>query len=52
MDEAGISYVLQSAQMGHEVPGMRGVYSHVSETMQTGLRTALQGLWLASPRQR
>ena len=52
MDEARISYVLQSAQMGHEVPGMRGVYSHVSAGMQTGLKVALQGLWETSLRQR
>jgi len=48
MDEAGLSYVLQSAQMGHEVPGMRGVYSHVSTSMLTGLKTAMQALWSAS----
>jgi integrase len=45
MDEAGISYILQSERMGHEVPGMRGVYSHVSPGMQKGLVDALQGLW-------
>lgn len=52
MDEAGISYVLQSRQMGHEVPGMRGVYAHVSPAMLTGLRNALQAHWLAALRQR
>jgi hypothetical protein len=30
MEEDGISDVLRSERMGHEVPGMRGVYSHVS----------------------
>jgi integrase len=52
MDEAGVSYVLQSHQMGHEVPGMRGVYGHVSPGMLSGLRTTLQGLWSASLSQR
>jgi integrase len=37
MDEAGISYVLQSERMGHEVPGMRGVYGHVSNAMRDEL---------------
>lgn len=45
MDEAGIPYPLQADRMGHEVPGMRGVYSHVSETMRTALRQALQAMW-------
>ncbi|WP_372493964.1 tyrosine-type recombinase/integrase [Salinispora arenicola] len=45
MDEVGTSYVLQSMQMGHEVPGMRGVYSHVSPRMRADLRAALQGAW-------
>ncbi|HEY8456523.1 MAG TPA: hypothetical protein VIL34_13090 [Actinopolymorphaceae bacterium] len=36
MDEAGIPYVLQSERMGHEVPGMRGVSSHISERMREG----------------
>lgn len=45
MDEAGTSYVLQSERMGHEVPGMRGVYSHISKRMRAGLVDALSGLW-------
>ena len=45
MDEVGTSYVLQSERMGHEVPGMRGVYSHISKRMRTGLVDALQELW-------
>lgn len=48
MDEAGISYVLQSERMGHEVPGMRGVYSHISPRMRASLVDALQELWEAS----
>jgi hypothetical protein len=45
MDEVGTSYILQSERMGHEAPGMRGVYGHISKRMRTGLVTALQGLW-------
>lgn len=52
MDEAGISYVLQSERMGHEVPGMRGVYSHISERMRKGLVTALQEFWEESLEER
>jgi hypothetical protein len=52
MDEADTSYVLQSQQMGHEVPGMRGVYSHVTPRMFNDLRAALQTRWVASLRER
>jgi hypothetical protein len=48
MDEANVSYVLQSERMGHEVPGMRGVYAHISPAMRAGLVTALQAMWEAS----
>ncbi|MEQ4209903.1 site-specific integrase [Actinopolymorpha sp. B9G3] len=52
MDEVGTSYVLQSERMGHEVPGMRGVYSHISTRMRTGLVDALQALWAESLEER
>jgi integrase len=42
MDEGRIADVLKSERMGHEVPGMRGVYSHVSTVMRAELTTALQ----------
>ncbi|GIF02337.1 tyrosine-type recombinase/integrase [Paractinoplanes rishiriensis] len=45
MDEAAIPYVLQSDRMGHVVPGMRGVYSHISGTMRAALVAALQRMW-------
>lgn len=48
LDEDGISYVAQSQQMGHEVPGMRGIYGHVTERMLTEVREALQRRWVAS----
>jgi hypothetical protein len=45
MDEAGIPYVLQSERMGHEVPGIRGVYSHVSPAMRAELMANLEERW-------
>jgi hypothetical protein len=45
MDDVNTSYVLQSERMGHEVPGMRGVYSHVTPRMQSTLVDALQQMW-------
>lgn len=42
----------QSERMGHEVPGIRGVYSHVSPTMRTDLVAALQERWQAALRAR
>jgi integrase len=52
MDEAHASYVLQSERMGHEVPGMRGVYAHVSPRMRSDLIEALQGMWERSMMER
>jgi hypothetical protein len=52
MEEAGISDLLRSERMGHEVPGMRGVYGHVSPAMRAELKAALQERWLASLRKR
>ncbi len=48
LDDLGVRYVLQSERMGHEVPGMRGVYSHVTPRMRDELRKGLQQLWEAS----
>jgi hypothetical protein len=48
MEEAGVSDVLRSERMGHEVPGMRGVYAHVSPAMRADLKAALQQRWEAS----
>ncbi len=52
MDEDRIADVLKSERMGHEVPGMRGVYSHVSDAMRAELTMALQERWAASLRER
>lgn len=48
LDDMGVRYVLQSERMGHEVPGMRGVYSHVTPRMRAELKAGLQELWVAS----
>jgi hypothetical protein len=34
--------------MGHEVPGMRGVYAHITPRMRAELRNRLHALWEAS----
>jgi integrase len=52
MDEDGIPDVLKSERMGHEVPGMRGVYSHVSPVMRAELVAALEKRWQAALRER
>src|SRR6266704_1850837 len=52
MEEAGISDLLRSERMGHEVPGMRGVYGHVSPAMRAGLQAMLQDRWETSLRER
>jgi hypothetical protein len=38
--------------MGHEVPGIRGVYAHVSPAMRAELTAALQHRWEDSLRDR
>jgi integrase len=45
MDNEDVHYVLQSDRMGHEVPGMRGTYSHPTPEMRARLLAALQRLW-------
>jgi hypothetical protein len=52
MEEAGISDLLRAERMGHLVPGMRGVYGHVSPAMRADLKGALQECWEASLRER
>lgn len=52
LDDLGVRYVLQSERMGHEVPGMRGVYSHITLGMREALTTGLQELWDDSLRER
>jgi hypothetical protein len=52
MDEDGIPEVLKTERMGHEMPGMHGVYGHVSQAMRDGLKAALQARWETSLRER
>lgn len=52
LDDLGVRYVLQSERMGHEVPGMRGVYSHITSRMRADLTAGLQELWEASLNER
>jgi hypothetical protein len=52
LDDLSIRYVLQSERMGHEVPGMRGVYTHITPRMRGELRDGLQELWTASLHER
>ena len=47
LDDMGIRYVLQSERMGHDVPGMRGVYSHTTPAMRAELKLGLPELWEA-----
>jgi integrase len=52
LDDLGVRYVLQSERMGHEVPGMRGVYSHITPGMREDLTAGLQQLWEAALHER
>ena len=52
LDELGVRYVLQSERMGHEVPGMRGIYSHITPGMREDLTARLQEFWEASLHER
>jgi hypothetical protein len=52
LDDLGVRYVLQSERMGHEVPGMRGIYSHITSRMRAELRNGLQDLWEVALRER
>ena len=52
MDEDQIADVLKSERLGHDQPGMRGVYGHVSPAMREELKAALQARWEESLRDR
>ena len=52
MDEDQIPDVLKFERLGHDEPGMRGVYGHVSPAMRGELKAALQARWEESLRQR
>ena len=52
MAEIGIPEILAEQRLGHEVPGMRGLYAHASDRMRDDLKTALQARWEDSLRDR
>ena len=52
MDEDKIADVLKSERLGHDEPGMRGVYGHVSQSMREELKAALEARWQESLYQR
>jgi hypothetical protein len=52
MAEDGIPEILSEQRLGHEVPGMRGLYTHVSDTMRQDLTAKLQARWETSLRAR
>ena len=52
MAEDGIPDILAEQRLGHEVPGMRGLYTHVSEPMRGTLIKAFQARWQESLRAR
>jgi hypothetical protein len=50
--EDGIPEILAEQRLGHDVPGMRGLYAHVSPRMRDDLIAALQARWEKSLRER
>ena len=52
MAEDGIPEILAEQRLGHDVPGMRGLYAHASARMRDDLKAALQQRWEDSLRDR
>ncbi len=52
MAEDGIPQILAGQRLGHQVPGMRGLYAHASQRMRDELTAALQGRREESLRER
>jgi hypothetical protein len=52
MAEDGIPEVLAEQRLGHQVPGMRGLYAHASQRMPEELTAALQARWEESLHER
>jgi len=52
LDDLGAQATLKSERMGHEIPGMAGVYGHIMPEWRDRLRTQLQGLWETSLHER
>ena len=52
MAEDGIPEILAEQRLGHQVPGMRGLYAHASQRMRDELTADLQARWEESLRER
>jgi integrase-like protein len=52
MAEDGIPEIVAEQRLGHDVPGVRGLYTHVSDRMRDELTAALQARWEDSLRAR
>ena len=52
MTEDGIPEILAEQRLGHQIPGMRGLYAHASPSMRGKLTAALQARWEESLRER
>ncbi|XVV10809.1 hypothetical protein ACQP2X_39130 [Actinoplanes sp. CA-131856] len=46
LDEDHTPEVAQAHRLGHAIPGIRGVYAHVTPTMTARLLEDLQARWL------
>jgi integrase len=46
--EDDIPEIAQAQRLGHRMPGVRGIYSHVTPAMQQRITQALQDRWLAT----
>src|ERR1700678_3568685 len=52
MAEDGTPEILAEQRLGHDVPGMRGLYTHATQAMRENLTVALQSRWETSLRDR
>ena len=46
--EDGVPEAAQAKRLGHRLPGIRGVYSHVTPVMIARITNSLQARWQAS----
>ena len=45
LTELGVPEILQDERLGHDPPGMRGVYAHTTVRMRQAMAEGLQELW-------